>query len=248
MATAPDAPPDTVGVLFFGYAMFAAIDWLYSLLPVRFPELRLCMSEGGIGWVAGLMARLDHMLSYHEMYGTWQGTDLTPAEVLSRNFWFCAVEDPSAFVQRERIGVQYILLESDYPHCDSTWPNTQRIVHDEIGSYLARQRADRVAPTVVALRERAQQVVDAEVGRLLGKIPDADDRTIREIRATVERVVDKLLHAPTVRVKELAEVPGGDSYAEALRELFALDRSATEAVARAAVTVEEAGEPDGGAS
>jgi predicted TIM-barrel fold metal-dependent hydrolase len=132
-ATAPDAPPDTVGVLFFGYAMFAAIDWLYSLLPVRFPELRLCMSEGGIGWVAGLMDRLDHMLSYHEMYGTWQGTDLTPAEVLARNFWFCAVEDPSAFVQRERIGVGNILLESDYPHCDSTWPNTQAIVHDEIG-------------------------------------------------------------------------------------------------------------------
>lgn len=124
----------------------------------------------------------------------------------------------------------------------------RRIVHDEIGTYLARQRADRVAPTVVALRERAQQVVDAEVGRLLGRIPDADDRTIKEIRATVERVVDKLLHAPTVRVKELAEVPGGDSYAEALRELFALDRSATEAVARAAVTVEEAGETDGGAS
>jgi len=67
------------------------------------------------------------------MYGTWTGTDLTPAEVLKRNFWFCAVEDPSAFVQRERIGVENILLESDYPHCDSTWPNTQEIVHREIG-------------------------------------------------------------------------------------------------------------------
>jgi predicted TIM-barrel fold metal-dependent hydrolase len=136
-ATAPDAPPDTVGVLFFGYAMFAAIDWLYSMLPVRFPDLKLCMSEGGIGWVAGLMDRLDHMLSYHDMYGTWVGTDLTPAEVLARNFWFCAVEDPSAFVQRERIGVGNILLESDYPHCDSTWPNTQEIVHREIGDLPA---------------------------------------------------------------------------------------------------------------
>ena len=136
-ATAPDAPPDTVGVLFFGYAMFAAIDWLYSMLPVRFPDLKLCMSEGGIGWVAGLMDRLDHMLGYHDMYGTWTGTDLTPAQVLARNFWFCAVEDPSAFVQRERIGVGNILLESDYPHCDSTWPNTQEIVHREIGDLPA---------------------------------------------------------------------------------------------------------------
>jgi glutamyl-tRNA reductase len=115
----------------------------------------------------------------------------------------------------------------------------RRIVHEEVGGYLARQRADRVAPTVVALRERAQQVVDAEMGRLLGRLPDADERTVRELRQTVERVVDKLLHAPTVRVKELAEEPGGDSYADVLRELFALNPSATEAVARAAVVVEE---------
>ncbi len=133
-ATADDAPADTVGVLFFGYAMFAAVDWLYSLIPVRFPELRICMSEGGIGWVAGLLDRLDHMLSYHDMYGTWTADiGLTPAEVLKRNFWFCAVEDPSSFVQRDRIGVENILLESDYPHCDSTWPNTQALVKRDIG-------------------------------------------------------------------------------------------------------------------
>ena len=115
----------------------------------------------------------------------------------------------------------------------------RRIVTEEVGAYLAKQRADRVAPTVVALRERAQQVVDAELTRLLGRLPQADEVVTRELRTTVERVVDKLLHAPTVRVKELAEEPGGDSYAEALQELFALDPSATEAVARAAVTVEE---------
>jgi glutamyl-tRNA reductase len=114
----------------------------------------------------------------------------------------------------------------------------RRIVTDEVGDYLAKQRADRVAPTVVALRERAQQVVDAELTRLLGRLPDADEHLTREVRSTVERVVDKLLHAPTVRVKELAETPGGDSYADALRELFALDPAATESVARAAVVVE----------
>ena len=70
-STSDDAPPDVVGVLFFAYAMFAAVDWLYSKIPVRFPDLKICLSEGGIGWVAGLMDRLDHMLSYHEMYGTW---------------------------------------------------------------------------------------------------------------------------------------------------------------------------------
>jgi glutamyl-tRNA reductase len=116
--------------------------------------------------------------------------------------------------------------------------SVRRIVTDEVGAYLAKQRADRVAPTVVALRARAQQVVDVELNRLLGRLPDVDERVARELRTTVERVVDKLLHAPTVRVKELAEEPGGDSYAEALRELFALDPSATQAVARAAVVVD----------
>jgi predicted TIM-barrel fold metal-dependent hydrolase len=131
-STAADAPPDTIGVLFFGYAMFAAVDWLYSLAPVRFPNLKICMSEGGIGWVAGLLDRLDHMLSYHEMYGTWAGIDLTPAEVLQRNFWFCAVEDQSSFRLRERIGVEHILVEADYPHCDSTWPHTQETLREEL--------------------------------------------------------------------------------------------------------------------
>lgn len=137
-ATAADAPADTVGVLFFGYAMFAAVDWLYSLIPVRFPGIRICMSEGGIGWVAGLLDRLDHMLSYHDMYGTWTPEiELTPAEVLKRNFWFCAVEDPSSFVQRDRIGIENILVESDYPHCDSTWPNTQDLLKRDIGDLPA---------------------------------------------------------------------------------------------------------------
>ncbi len=135
-STSDDAPPDVVGVLFFAYAIYAAVDWLYSLAPVRYPDLKICLSEGGIGWVAGLMDRLDHMLGYHDMYGTWT-SDLTPAEVFKRNFWFCAVEDPSAFVQRDRIGVENILLESDYPHCDSTWPDTQAIVHSEIGGLPA---------------------------------------------------------------------------------------------------------------
>jgi predicted TIM-barrel fold metal-dependent hydrolase len=131
--TSPDAPPDVTGVLFFGYAIFATVDWLYSRIPVRFPDLKIVMSEGGIGWVPALLDRLDHMATYQAMYGTWDGIDLTPAEVLQRNFWFCAVEDPSSFIQRDRIGIDHILLEEDYPHCDSLWPRTQSVLETSIG-------------------------------------------------------------------------------------------------------------------
>jgi glutamyl-tRNA reductase len=115
----------------------------------------------------------------------------------------------------------------------------RRIVTDEVASFLTKQRSERVAPTVAALRARAQQVVDKELQRLRGRLPELDERAEHEITVAVERVVDKLLHAPTVRVKELAGSPGGDSYADVLRELFALDPAATEAVARADVVVEE---------
>jgi predicted TIM-barrel fold metal-dependent hydrolase len=135
-ATTSDAPPDVAGVLFFAYAISAAVDWLYSLAPVRYPDLKICLSEGGIGWVPALLDRLDHMGRYSSMYGTWQ-SELSPADVLKRNFWFCAVEDQSTFVLRDRIGVEHILLESDYPHSDSTWPNTQRVIHEEIGGLPA---------------------------------------------------------------------------------------------------------------
>jgi glutamyl-tRNA reductase len=113
----------------------------------------------------------------------------------------------------------------------------RRIVTDEVGTFLARLRSERVAPTVVALRARAQEVVDAELNRLRSRLPALDERASREVEATVARVVDKLLHAPTVRIKELAESVPGDSYADVVRDLFALDPAATEVVTRADVIV-----------
>ncbi len=142
-ATAPDAPADTIGVLFFGYAMFAAVDWLYSMLPVRFPDLRICLSEGGIGWVAGLIDRLEHVRHYDTMYGTWNDIAISPADTFRRNFWFCAIDDPSAFLQRDVIGVENILVESDYPHCDSTWPHTQETLRHEL-SGLSRDETRKI--------------------------------------------------------------------------------------------------------
>ena len=105
------------------------------------------------------------------------------------------------------------------------------IVAAEVAHYLAGQRMAEVTPTVTALRQLAANVVEAELLRLDNRLPGLDCTHRDEVAKTVRRVVDKLLHAPTVRVKQLASAPGGDSYAEALRELFELDQQAVDAVA-----------------
>ena len=104
------------------------------------------------------------------------------------------------------------------------------LVTEEVAGYLHRQRALRVAPTVAALRSRAAEMVAAELERLSGRLPTLSERERDEVANTVRRVVEKLLHTPSVRVKELAESPGGDRYAEALHELFELDPRKAQAV------------------
>ena len=109
------------------------------------------------------------------------------------------------------------------------------ILEAELAAYQSAMDAARVAPTVVALRAKAAKVVDVELARLARLSADGlSGHALDEIAQTVRRVVDKLLHAPTVRVKELAGSPGGEEYAAALRVLFDLDPRAVEAVTRAA--------------
>jgi len=100
------------------------------------------------------------------------------------------------------------------------------IVAEEVAAYLQVLRADEVAPTVVALRSYARQVVESELGRMRTRLgADLDPRVAAEVERTVHRVVEKLLHTPTVRVKSLAG-EDGTHYAAALRELFDLDLDA----------------------
>jgi glutamyl-tRNA reductase len=109
----------------------------------------------------------------------------------------------------------------------------REIVAGEVAAFLASRSAARVTPTVVALRTMATEIVAAELDRLEKRLPDDVDPDVREeLHQTVRRVADKLLHAPTVRIKELAERPGAVSYADALADLFSLDPSAVDAVTR----------------
>ena len=115
-----------------------------------------------------------------------------------------------------------------------TTDRARDILAEEVRGYLAAQRSAEVTPTVTALRRRAAEVVDAELLRLDSRLPELDEQVRGELAKTVRRVVDKLLHTPTVRVKQLASAPGGASYADALRELFELDPKAAAAVSAAA--------------
>jgi predicted TIM-barrel fold metal-dependent hydrolase len=130
----PDgAPIPELGASLFGQlSMTAAAEWLWAGWALRFPELKVAMSEGGVGWVPMLIDRLDNMID-RAKYGL--GWDIRPADLLRRNFWFCTLDDPSTMALRHVIGVDHIMLEVDYPHADSTWPDTQDVVERYWGDF-----------------------------------------------------------------------------------------------------------------
>src|SRR5687768_16839129 len=111
--------------------------------------------------------------------------------------------------------------------------DVRTIVGQEISAFLAVRRQASVTPTVVALRSLATAVVDAEMERLAARLPGLDEATRAEVLQTVRRVADKLLHEPTVRVKELADAEPAVSYTAALAELFRLDPEAVDRMTRA---------------
>jgi len=105
---------------------------------------------------------------------------------------------------------------------DSDAKAAEEIVAAELEAFLAWLRGADVAPTVAALRAKADEVVGAELRRLAQRCPELSDEHRAEVAHTLHRVVQRLLHQPTVRVRQLAAEPGGEAYAEALRELFDL--------------------------
>jgi predicted TIM-barrel fold metal-dependent hydrolase len=137
-------PPPDVGMailplsatLFGQQSLTACAEWLWSGWAVKIPELKIAMSEGGVGWVAMLLDRLENIIE-RSRYG--MGWDERPADVLRRNFWFCTIDDPSTIDTRHTIGVDHIMVEVDYPHGDSTWPDTQRVIKDAWGHIDAKE-------------------------------------------------------------------------------------------------------------
>ena len=140
----------------------------------------------------------------------------------------------------ELAGVTVIDLDALREHATAATGDdiaaVQAIMEAELAAYRSAIDAARVAPVVVALRAKAAEVVEAELARLADRLgaEGVSGRVLDEIARTMQRTADKLLHAPTVRVKELAGSPNGKEYAAALRVLFDLDPRAVEAVSNPA--------------
>lgn len=125
-----DSAPAVLGALFPINAMSACVDWLFSGILLRFPELKIALSEGGIGWLPVVFDRIEIMarqLDYSVQFG-----ELTPIEVLQRNFWFTALYEEAAMAHRHLAGIDHIMVEVDYPHSDSTWPDTPALLDRQL--------------------------------------------------------------------------------------------------------------------
>jgi predicted TIM-barrel fold metal-dependent hydrolase len=137
MIPSKDSPPPVIAALFEINAFASATDWVFSQVPSRFPNLKIVMSESGIAWVPMLVDRLMFLESRFNkendggMHSTWEDK-LTPLEVLQRSFWYTTFFDPTSYRLLDVIGEDKVMLEVDYPHSDSTWPDTQDVVKYQI--------------------------------------------------------------------------------------------------------------------
>ena len=130
-----DPPFELLPSLFPVNAYVACADWLWSGVCTRYPRVKIALSEGGVGWVNMLADRVDYVLDHSASgneSGRWRDA-LKPSEVLARNFWFCSIDDPSTLDGvLDRFGPDHVMLEVDYPHADSTWPDTQDLLRRRI--------------------------------------------------------------------------------------------------------------------
>ncbi len=160
-STSADAPPAVGSTLTHTNATFSLVDFLFSGVFVRFPELKVAYSEGQIGWIPYILERADRV--WEENRG-WGGVaDIVPEKPSSYfkdHVWGCFFDDAHGLKSVDEIGVDNITYESDYPHSDSTWPHTRQIAEKQMAD-LDRRAApqDRAGQRHQALRPRLRRLI-----------------------------------------------------------------------------------------
>jgi len=127
-ATSGDAPVAVAASLSFNNSMASLSDWLFSGNLVKFPKLTLAYSEGQIGWLPYVLERVDDVWREHRAWGGVK--DLIPeppSAYYFRNVYGCFFRDRHGLVAIDEVGEDNITFETDYPHTDSTWPETKQV-------------------------------------------------------------------------------------------------------------------------
>jgi predicted TIM-barrel fold metal-dependent hydrolase len=199
--TTPNAPPEVMIALTPVNSMLAVTDLLFSGIFERVPDLRVAISEGGIGWVPYVLERADYVYQHHH---AWTHTDLggrLPSQLFHDHVWTCFIDDPMGVRVRDTVGVDKIMWEMDYPHSDSTWPHAPELLwkslagvpEDEIHkiTHLNAMRAYSFDPfahrsrdrsTVRALRAEAADV-DVETKSMGRRKAEADTGAAQRLLA-----------------------------------------------------------------
>jgi len=121
-----------IGIALFGVnSMMATVDLLVSDVFYKFPGLKVALSEGGIGWIPYILERTDYSWGRHK-YWTGVNPDKKPSELFREHVYGCFIADDAGIALRESIGIDNILFESDYPHSDSNWPHTRKLLEDAL--------------------------------------------------------------------------------------------------------------------
>jgi predicted TIM-barrel fold metal-dependent hydrolase len=143
-ATSADAPVAVAATLSFGNAMASMSDFLFSGVLVRFPTLKLAYSEGQMGWIPYILERADDVWEQHR---AWAGVkDIVPEPPSSyyyRNMFCCFFRDRHGLASLAEIGEDNVTFETDYPHTDSTWPDTLAVAH-ELFAGLPQATVDKI--------------------------------------------------------------------------------------------------------
>ncbi|MDP3893578.1 MAG: amidohydrolase family protein [Nocardioides sp.] len=122
----------TVAISLFGLnSMSATIELLLSPVFHKFPNLKVAMSEGGIGWMPYVLERTDYVWERHRWYND-VNKEVRPSELFTDHIFGCFISDNAGIEARHRIGVDNIMFESDYPHSDSNWPHTRKILEEAL--------------------------------------------------------------------------------------------------------------------
>ncbi len=122
IVTAPDAPIDCLITLSPINIVQAAADLIWSPIFRKFPDLKVALSEGGIGWIPYLLERVDYSYGRHRAWTGQDFGDRLPSEVFNEHVLTCFIDDKFGVASREFLNMDHVMWECDYPHSDSTWP------------------------------------------------------------------------------------------------------------------------------